>query len=132
MASIQTLSVLDSKVADILERVAPHVFDGKLVFQYSVKKIVPYEDLLEIDGLALFETSNLGILAKFDEARSEISAPVYVLTRTGQELVSVLAVEPDINAMAAAIWKLNPIDVWSAEVVYVEGGQGTSGPCRTS
>lgn len=53
MASIQTLSVLDSKVADILERVAPHVFDGKLVFQYSVKKIVPYEDLLEIDGLGI-------------------------------------------------------------------------------
>lgn len=128
LSTLQLVSIIDSALARIIERVAAHVWDGAIVPREAVGDSIPYDDLLALEdigflslgagmlhqnkvanesGIIGYRAPGVGLMAEFEPGQ-KLSLPAYPLSRSGRELVKILSRNPKIAAAAKALWKLDP------------------------
>lgn len=123
LSTMQLLSVLDRQMAALVEIVAPHVWEGSFILQQSIDGIIDHMDLLHleeagvislaggmmsitkvvnIDGYLGFRFRAVGVVGQFEPNKS-VRMRSYSVSRAGRELISILAVQPDVVALAKSL-----------------------------
>lgn len=127
LSTMHLLSILDKPIAELIEELAPLVWDNNVVLKYAVDQKIQYGKLLALEeaGILMLGSGMLSLTKKINDgyinftsqnsvmiayyATSEFEnfkdIQVYTLTRGARELVSILSVTPDLSLSASALWE---------------------------
>ncbi|WDR00712.1 DUF2806 domain-containing protein [Devosia sp. J2-20] len=142
LSTMQLVAVLDRPIAQMMEALAPLVWDGKTVFKIAADEKLNYSELLELedagivtlgsgnlqmekpispDGIIGFNQRGIVLIGRF-ERTGKVGFPAYSITRKARALMEILNAPPDVRASAAAMWKAGATQVQFGHAVAVEGG----------
>lgn len=120
LSTMQLMSVLDSQLAALIERVSPFVWDESAIFKDTVDGQIDYRDLLHLEevgvvslsggmmtvtkeanefGFVGFQSHGMGVVASF-EPNKRVQLTSYAISRAGKELMSTLSVQPQFSSLA--------------------------------
>ena len=131
LATMHMLSVLDQQTALLINRIAPYVVGGVIIFRSAVDGHLSVAELVELEnagvltgsggtlsstptcdanGYCLVPAGTQKLRAKF-APNQKLSISAYMLTRAGKELLGTIPVGTDIEASAQAFWEAGASEV---------------------
>lgn len=142
LSTMQLVAVLDQPIAQMMETLAPAVWDGTTVFKDAADERLKYGQLLELedagiitlgngnlqlqkpissDGIVGFSRGGVALIGYFDKAGTA-SFPAYSITRKARGLMDLLDLPADVHQSAAAFWKAGAKRVQTGNAISVTGG----------
>lgn len=129
LRTLHFLSLLDAPSAALIEKIAPYTWENSVIVS-ALGERMSYDDLLILEQIgfltmgagmltqwidldpstnaASFLHGEIGISVQLPVGKEKVEYDAYPLTKAGIELLDVLNIPADVDALLQAVWAWNP------------------------